>query len=199
MISITNVFLLKTFEHCGCWKRSSKRRWQPVDLGAGPGQGNWKLLASSPGLGMYVLYTIPPWELFSRTRPRENSVFLRSSGLRMWLNPVKISIETFKILAGRGGDLFILWRPKTSLICKFSCFLNLPPVHLECSASFLGLSLPSTYESQFQILPKKNQRFWTYNGIEMYCLLRGCWPKQTKNNNNNKTQGKSHESCLFSD
>ena len=27
--------------------------------------------------------------------------------------------------------------PKTSLICKFSCLLNLPPTNLECSASFL--------------------------------------------------------------
>lgn len=57
--------------------------------------------------------------------------------LKIWLNPVKASIYTFKILVGRCNDLLILQLPKVSLTCKFLCLLNLPPVNLEWSASFL--------------------------------------------------------------
>ena len=60
--------------------------------------------------------------------------------------------------------------PKTSLICKFPCLLNLPPTNLEGAASFLGLSLPSMYGGYFQILPRKFPRFWRNNVWECWIL-----------------------------
>lgn len=41
----------------------------------------------------------PQWEPSSSTRPWDSSVLLRLRGLNMWLNPVKASIKTQKILA----------------------------------------------------------------------------------------------------
>lgn len=40
-------------------------------------------------------------------------------------------------------DLFVFWLPKTSLVCKFSCLLKLPPT------SFFCLSAPSVYGDKF--------------------------------------------------
>lgn len=42
----------------------------------------------------------PQWELFSRTETWESNVLLRPSEQCMWLNPVKVSLYTFNILAG---------------------------------------------------------------------------------------------------
>lgn len=68
---------------------------------------------------------------------------LRLSARHMGLNTVEASRETFKILAGKCGNLLILRSTKTSFLSKFSCVLSLPPTNVEWLASFLGLSLPS--------------------------------------------------------
>ena len=90
------------------------------------------------------LTTIPPgWPMggiFKDSNLREQCV-LRPSGWYMWLNLVKASIETFKILTGRCGVLLIFWPPKVNFTSKFPCLSHLPPTSLEGSASFFSLSL----------------------------------------------------------
>lgn len=54
----------------------------------------------------------------------------------------------YKMPAGRCRDLLSLQQPKTSLQCKFPCFLNMPPTNLEHSASFFGLFLPSACKAE---------------------------------------------------
>ena len=80
--------------------------------------------SSLPVLGMYTLPTVPTVGAVPRTRTWENKVLLRPSGQHTWLNPVKASLWTFKILAGGCGA-------KTSFICKFPYWLNLSPTNLE--------------------------------------------------------------------
>ena len=43
-----------------------------------------------------------------------------------WLNPVRSSIETSKILVSRCRNLLVLWLPKTTLTSKFPCLIKLP-------------------------------------------------------------------------
>lgn len=62
----------------------------------------------------------PQWELFARMQPGESSVLLRQN---MGLSPVKISIQTCKILADECRDL-LSSAPKTSLLCKIPCSLK---------------------------------------------------------------------------
>ena len=70
-----------------------------------------------------------------------------------------------------GGNI---WRclapPKTSLICKFSCLLNLPPTNLEVATSFFGFSLSSMERGCFQISARKFTRFWTNSVQECWIL-----------------------------
>ena len=49
-----------------CWRRSLRGcdRWLMLELDS----GNWRLLTPIPGLGMYVLLTVPQLEPFSRTQ-----------------------------------------------------------------------------------------------------------------------------------
>ena len=115
------------------------------------GEGHWEDMAAGPRhseaphplsiLEIYVLLTIPIVGATSRMQPWESKVLLRPSGLNIWLNPVKASIYTFKILVGRCRDLFILWPPKTSFVNKFPCLLTLPLTNLEWSAFFFFWSL----------------------------------------------------------
>lgn len=50
----------------------------------------------------------------------------------------------FKVLEGSYGDLFILWPPKTSLICHFPCLLKLLHTNLEWFLSLVSPWLPCT-------------------------------------------------------
>lgn len=100
----------------------------------------------------YLSSPIP--EADPRIQHWDRNVVLRLSGLGTWLNPVKSSIQTFQILAGRCRDLFILRLPKTGLVSKFPCLSNLPSTTLEWSVYFF-LSLPSLYQGWFQITPRK--------------------------------------------
>lgn len=105
--------------------------------------------------------TIPKLAATSRTRMHwwESKVWLRPSRLYTWLNPVKASTSTLRILTVRWGNLLILQLPQTShkphLAAapdnpyKFPCSLNLRATSLEWSASFFCLSLPSVHEGQF--------------------------------------------------
>ena len=69
----------------------------------------------------------------------------------------------FKNSGGNVWRCTCLAPPKTSLICKFSCLLNLPPTNLEVGryqTSFFGLSLSSMERGCFQISARKFTRFW---------------------------------------
>lgn len=110
------------------------------------GLGNWELLTFSPVLGMYIPATVPTAIL--RLQPWQNNV-LRRSGWYTWLNPIKASIWTSKILVGMGGEMLILQLPKTSCICGFSCWLKLPPTILLWFTSFFSCSLSFVYGGQF--------------------------------------------------
>ena len=120
--------------------------------------------APPPSLKCTFYPLFPQREPFSRTQSWESKVLLRPSGQYIWLNPVKVSIQTFKTLAsGREDLLIVLPLPKTSIICKSPCFFNLPPSNLRWFTSFFGLSLPSVYRGQFQILPGKLPKFQANN------------------------------------
>lgn len=76
------------------------------------------------------------------TKPWESNMLLRQSRIFMWLNPIKDSIWTLKILVSGHEDLLILWLPKTGIMCKFSCLLKLSPINMECfhiSSALLAL------------------------------------------------------------
>lgn len=53
----------------------------------------------------------------------------------------------FEDLASGDGDPLISQWPRTSLISKFPCLLNLPHTNLECSVPFFDLSLSAVYKS----------------------------------------------------
>lgn len=85
--------------------------WSLVDLQAGPGS----MKDSSPTPGVLGLTpTVPMLGAVSRPQPWESNVLLRSFGWYMWLNPVKASVYTFKILVVECRDLLIL-QPPTSM------------------------------------------------------------------------------------
>ena len=96
-----------------------------------------------PVLGMYSPPTILTAIAIFKDAAWESNELLKPSGLNMWLDPAKVSIYTFKILAGDCPDLLILQVPKISLLCKFPCLLNPPPTNLKCSASPFAFYLSS--------------------------------------------------------
>ena len=106
--------------------------------------GNQRLLTPTPILGRFFPTPLPKLQLLQG------------------LNPIKVSVSTFKILVGRCGDLLTLQNAKTSLVCKFPCLFNLPHTNLEWPASSFSLSLPSMYmDTSLQI---------NYS-IHSHCLL----------------------------
>ena len=123
-----------------------ERTWPLDDQTAGP--SNWRLLTPPPpwpplppSWECTFCPPFPQWELVSRRQPWQSKVLLRPSGQCTWLNPFKASLYV-KILAGAGRDLAA---PKTSLVGRFSCLLDLPPTNLEWPACFSGLFLPFVY------------------------------------------------------
>lgn len=54
----------------------------------------------------------------------------------------------------------LLAAPKTNLICKFLCFLNLPPSDMEWP-TFFSLSLPCKYGGRFQVSARELLRVRT--------------------------------------
>ena len=93
-------------------------------------------------------------------KKKKNNVLLRPCGLKMQLTPIKPTIEIFKILVGRPGDLLILWMDAQNRpLHKFPCLLNLPSTNMEWSVSFFKLSLPSVFRGQkkFQISSRELQ------------------------------------------
>ena len=83
----------------------------------------------------------PYGEAFLRMLSWENNVLLRSSGWYMCLN----------MFLNSDGWVWRLISLSTAQdkLCKSPCLLNLLPISLEWSASFVGLSLPSVYGDQF--------------------------------------------------
>lgn len=134
-----------------CWRRSL--RGHDCSLTCKLDLGNWTFLTTSPVFGMYILPTIPTPGAVSGTQPWESKVLLTLSGLNIWLTPVNAS----KILVGRCRDLLILQPPKTGLLCKSPCLLNLLPINLEWPASFFSPSLPSSMAASFRFHPGSSQ------------------------------------------
>lgn len=125
-----------------CWRRSSQGRncWWTLQLDPGN-------LAPSLVLGASILPAFPTPEAVPRTLPWDSKLSLRPPRLNMWLNRIKASVRTFKILAGQCGDLLIVWLPKTSLKCMQIPLLIKPTTHPpEWSASLFGLSWLSVYQ-----------------------------------------------------
>lgn len=89
-----------------CWGRSSRRHdWELTDK---LGPGNWRLLTSSPVLGMYVLPTVGAD--FKDTVWGNNVLLNHLDGISDW-NQLK-PLCKLRILAGGCRDLFILWCPR---------------------------------------------------------------------------------------
>ena len=110
----------------------------------------------------HLLSLLP--EAAPKTQPWDRNVVKRLSGLCTWLNPVRASVHFYDLVGGC-RKLFILQPPKTILICKLPCLLNLPLTNLEWSAFFFGLSLPSMYGGQFQITPGRLPKRWRPNSM----------------------------------
>ena len=106
-----------------------------------------------------------------------------------WWNPIKASVQTFKVLTDGHGDVFIKGPSKTTLVSKCSCGLNPPPTtpttwsDLPLSSIFPRLSV---YGGQFQISPRnyhsceptvvKIQSYWNSHvvvGIKTWNHLSG--------------------------
>lgn len=85
-----------------------------------PQSWTWATGGPCPILGMHVLLNVSMVETTSRTQPWERKVLLRPSGLiRDW--------TTFRHSGGWVWGSTRPALPKTSLLCKFPCWLNLPP------------------------------------------------------------------------
>ena len=107
------ICLRLTYLHI-CCRRPSERCDHHLTWEINHGQ--WELSTPSPFLEMCVLLAFSSPRSCSKDRALNRNVLLRLSGLGTWLNPVKASIYTFKILASGCRILFILQLPKISLI-----------------------------------------------------------------------------------
>lgn len=155
-----------------CWGTSRRRK--DVIIGWSI-SCTWAIGGSSPPplsleCGLPLLSPFP--EAAARTQPWDNDVVMRLSGWYTWLNPVKTSIETFKIWQ---WDLLISLLPKTSLIYKFLLFLK-PVTYPGVAACFFRLLLPSEYWGQFQITPEKLQRSLQNNRVWAVFFEYALWP-----------------------
>lgn len=120
--------------------------WLPVDPRAefGPSMAShpplppghqWLLTRRSHPTSLECTFCplLPQWEPFSRVQPWESNVLLRPSGWSMWLDPLKVTIHTFKSpVAGVeipplavAQDKFPMWFPclpaayQSGAICVF--------------------------------------------------------------------------------
>ena len=76
--------------------------------------GNGKLLIPTPLIGMHISSMISIMGSSSRIQLWESKVCLTTSGWYRWLNPIKTSIQTFKILMGgtdAEAEAPTLWPP----------------------------------------------------------------------------------------
>lgn len=117
----------------------------------------WETDLGSPGYlplpyPASVLLTVPTLGAVSGTQPWGSKCVVETI-LCTWPNPVKASIETFKLLAGRCRDLLVLQLPKTSLICKCLGLWKWSPASLEWSAPFFHLSSCSVLRAPFSVSP----------------------------------------------
>lgn len=108
-----------------------------------------------PVLGMYIPPIIPIAGAISRMILERTRCCCNMDEYVM--NPVKACTETFKFPSGRCGDLLVLKLPKTSLIGKVPCLLDLPPTNLGWPASFLDFLLPSMYTASFRFHPGNSE------------------------------------------
>lgn len=113
-----------------CWRSVMGKTPSPVDLKLDP--GHWSFYIPPPPHPCNACVVFPQWEPFPGTQPWESEVLLRPSA---WYgihdNPRKASTSALKILVGGHGGLLVFWPPKTSLVYKFPCFLQLPPASPE--------------------------------------------------------------------
>lgn len=153
--------LLKLRQNIKCkkWWKFKEKLTNPLLVGEGHGDDvaatwpvSWTRQSKAPHpstvLGIYALPTVPTVGAIFK-----DIVVLRPSALCTWLNPVKDSIQIFKILAGRCGDLLVLQLPKASLLKPL-------PIHLEWSASFFGVFLPSVSMGASFRLHQGAPRLW---------------------------------------
>lgn len=98
-----------------------ERMWPPVDLGAGFRQSE----APHPSLvlGRYLQPTIPILgAIFKDCNAWKEQCVAETMWTRNATDSFKTSIQIFKILVGRPGDLAILWMPRTDLCISFFAY-----------------------------------------------------------------------------
>ena len=126
-----------------------------------------------PVLGMHIWPIVPAWGATSSgMKPWGNHVLSRPFELYTWLNPIKASTQTLKILGARCTELLIMPLPKTSILSSLG-LLNLPPTNLEWPASFFSLSLLIVYGGLVQNFTREtpevvNQHLRIYNSWKKY-------------------------------
>ena len=83
------------------------RDWQVNLVEAASGQ--WDLLIPPPSLEYRLWPALLQWEPFWRSKPGERWVLLRPPPLKMWLNPLRASVN-FWDSGGQPRDRLCLWR-----------------------------------------------------------------------------------------
>ena len=124
--------------HESGWSSVGGSRWEDVAAGW---PMNWTQACrdSSPSPSLKCLFFSP--FAFSQMQPWESKELLGPSGLNIWLDPFKTSIQMFKTLVDKCRHLLTLWLSKTSFISKFPCLLTLSPTNLKWSGSLCLCSL----------------------------------------------------------
>lgn len=172
-----------------------KRMWPPVDLGTGPGQQEAPY-ACPLKCTLYLLFPHDdPVQGYSRGRVVYNRVHLDCIYDWMPLKPLCKLFRFWQVVP----EICCLELPKTSLICKFLCLLDLTPTNQEGSASSFILSWPSLYWGQFGIFvnqhwctPEKN------DGKALNFFMSQTWAlayAREECNSENMTQSRNKTLC----
>lgn len=139
------------------WKKSSIRHdhWLTPELDP----SNWRLFT----LPLSLEYTVPTVPTVG-TIPK---IVLRKEGVVEIIWVMYMTEPRLGLCIDSGMwvcDLFVFWLPKTSLVCKFSCLLKLPPT------SFFCLSAPSVYGDKFV-----NQ----HHHLNLNIILSSAWSQKS--------------------
>ena len=118
-----------------------ERTWLPVVPWGG--WGNLRLLSPSPVLGIPL--TVPTLRAGCKDTSMRESCVVETIWTIYVTKQLRPPYKPLRFWQAGAYSFSSCGHPRTSLICKFPCLLNLPPTNLEWSASFFGLSLPYAY------------------------------------------------------
>lgn len=172
------------------WPKKKKkcRQYQVTAVGGGQGEDvDWPVTWTQEIRGSSPLP--PSWHVNSAYCSRSGScskdITLREWGgpeaiwMVQWWNPIKASVQTFKVLTDGHGDVFIKGPSKTTLVSKCSCGLNPPPTTPTTWSDLplFHLSSPLCVWGPVSDFTQKLPQLWTNGGedTELLELTCCCW------------------------